>query len=88
MLLRDFFIITVITGPGGAAIETPSVRPIKMKEPASNADFSYFKGLFTGILNPMQIGWWLTAGLSIIEDYIKNVTVRVKAFKKIRYLQL
>ncbi len=33
----------------------------------SSADFSYLKGLFTGILNPMQIGWWLTAGLGIIE---------------------
>jgi L-lysine exporter family protein LysE/ArgO len=39
----------------------------RMKESESNTDFSYFKGLFTGILNPMQIGWWLTAGLSIIE---------------------
>jgi threonine/homoserine/homoserine lactone efflux protein len=28
---------------------------------------SYLKGLTTGILNPMQIGWWLTAGLSILD---------------------
>lgn len=33
------------------------------------SDYSYFKGLTTGLLNPMQIGWWLTAGLSIVESY-------------------
>ena len=37
------------------------------ESPENIKDFSYFKGLITGILNPMQIGWWLTAGLSILE---------------------
>ncbi len=27
---------------------------------------SYFKGLAIGIVNPMQIGWWITAGLGIL----------------------
>lgn len=27
---------------------------------------SYLKGLAIGIVNPMQIGWWLTAGLGIL----------------------
>lgn len=29
-LLRDFFIIIVITGPGGAAIEIPSTSPVNI----------------------------------------------------------
>ncbi len=27
---------------------------------------NYLRGLTVGILNPMQIGWWLTAGLGIL----------------------
>lgn len=27
---------------------------------------SYLRGLTIGIVNPMQIGWWITAGLSIL----------------------
>ncbi len=30
---------------------------------------SYWKGLTTGLVNPMQISWWLTAGLSIISRF-------------------
>ena len=30
--------------------------------------YSFSKGLTTGLVNPMQIGWWLTAGLSVIES--------------------
>ncbi len=29
----------------------------------------YFKGLTTGLSNPMQISWWLTAGLSVMESF-------------------
>ncbi len=38
-----------------------------MKTTGSNRN--YFSGLFLGLVNPMQIAWWLTAGLSIFQRF-------------------
>ena len=29
----------------------------------------YFSGLLIGIVNPFQIGWWVTAGLSVFKEF-------------------
>ena len=38
-----------------------------MKTTGSNRN--YFSGLFLGLVNPMQIAWWLTAGLSVFQRF-------------------
>lgn len=30
---------------------------------------NYFSGLFLGLVNPMQIAWWITAGLSVFQRF-------------------
>lgn len=44
---------------------------VKMKESSFSKNIksnthSYFLGLGIGLINPLQIGWWLTAGLSFL----------------------
>ena len=41
------------------------------EEPKSNINtfYGYFKGLGTGLVNPYQIIWWLSAGLAIFETF-------------------
>ncbi|MCL4344822.1 MAG: hypothetical protein M1496_00450 [Candidatus Thermoplasmatota archaeon] len=38
-------------------------------EDDENITGSYARGLTTGLVNPMQISWWLTAGLSVMEGF-------------------
>ncbi len=38
----------------------------KMKNEQSY--YGYIRGFATGIMNPLQIGWWLTAGISVINS--------------------
>ena len=32
-------------------------------------NMNYFSGLFLGLVNPMQIAWWITAGLSVFQRF-------------------
>lgn len=41
-------------------------KPIEPDLSEDTSKNGYFLGLFAGIFNPMQIGWWLTAGISIL----------------------
>lgn len=42
----------------------------KNEEFSAKSDGSgYFLGLSTGLVNPMQIGWWLTAGIGIFQKF-------------------
>lgn len=38
-----------------------------IRSPEKN--MNYFSGLFLGLVNPMQIAWWLTAGLSVFQRF-------------------
>ncbi|WP_393970780.1 LysE family translocator [Oxyplasma meridianum] len=38
-----------------------------IKSPRKN--MNYFSGLLLGLVNPMQIAWWLTAGLSVFQRF-------------------
>lgn len=36
---------------------------------AKSSGSGYFIGMSTGLVNPMQIGWWLTAGIGIFQKF-------------------
>ena len=58
-------------GPGGAAIEIPRDVPEtenEVKLPNKQNYFGYLKGFLTGMMNPLQIGWWITAGISVMNS--------------------
>ncbi|MGP6206855.1 LysE family translocator [Cuniculiplasma sp. SKW3] len=48
-----------VLNKGGSLMEDSSVE----------VKGNYYKGLSTGLVNPMQISWWLTAGLSVMEGF-------------------
>ncbi len=42
---------------------------LKEKTDEESSHGTYLKGLTVGIVNPAQIGWWLTAGLSFLNTF-------------------
>ncbi len=40
----------------------------EVKLPSEHNYFGYLKGFATGMMNPLQIGWWLTAGISVMNN--------------------
>jgi|YelNatPaOPRAMG01_1025707.scaffolds.fasta_scaffold02929_6 threonine/homoserine/homoserine lactone efflux protein len=36
---------------------------------SSGKNMNYFSGLLLGLVNPMQIAWWFTAGLSVFQRF-------------------
>lgn len=45
------------------------IRSGEPDEDTATWNSGYLAGLFTGLVNPMQIGWWLTAGLSFYTSF-------------------
>ena len=39
------------------------------ENPGRIRNSGYLTGLTIGLINPMQIGWWLTAGLSVLQKF-------------------
>ncbi|MGP6221007.1 LysE family translocator [Caldiplasma sukawensis] len=50
----------------GSKIASIIIKNQEMPEPESG---NYVKGLLTGITNPMQITWWFTSGLGMLDAY-------------------
>ncbi|MGC8505720.1 MAG: LysE family translocator [Thermoplasmata archaeon] len=55
---------------GSAFFLILAVLSLKSQESNGSATGNgYFSGLLIGIVNPFQIGWWVTAGLSVFKEF-------------------
>lgn len=45
------------------------VKARNTEEPVSKRRSGYLAGLTIGLVNPMQIGWWFTAGQSVFQQF-------------------
>ena len=54
---------------GGAYMLYLAYGVLKAKELKATIRGSYVKGLTTALVNPYQIGWWLTFGLSMLQQF-------------------
>ncbi len=78
MIITFFIGITLITTTletyvfiiGSAFFLIMAVLSLKSSKSVDSATGNgYFSGLLIGIVNPFQIGWWVTAGLSVFKKF-------------------
>ena len=78
MIITFFIGITLITTTletyvfiiGSAFFLIMAVLSLKSSKSVDSATGNgYFSGLLIGIVNPFQIGWWVTAGLSVLKKF-------------------
>lgn len=71
-LVREFFIVQAALYLLGTVIliylSLGIIRSNKSIDAAQNSSrgAGYFKGLSVGLTNPLQIGWWIAVGLSLV----------------------
>jgi threonine/homoserine/homoserine lactone efflux protein len=78
MVITFFIGITLITGKTESYVFIAGsvffiiLAVLSLKSSGSDlksANNGYLSGLMTGIVNPFQIGWWVTAGLSVYTEF-------------------
>jgi threonine/homoserine/homoserine lactone efflux protein len=54
---------------GGIVIIFMGAKLIMQKQSREGGRGGYFSGLFVGISNPYQLGWWITGGLTMVSIF-------------------